>query len=135
MDLILWLDSYSVGNEKIDEQHKALVKLINELFRSISAKDKDIQTQKIFLELYNYTINHFTNEERIMRENGYSKYEDHRIEHKVFTQKITDFKHDYQKGNTKITIELLNFLKDWLIKHIIGTDKKTFAEIQKRPLK
>ena len=127
MELILWRDTFSVGNSRIDNQHKHLVQLINKLFNNLAAKDKDDLMRKIFNELVDYTKNHFSMEEMLMQELKHPNYMAHKDEHSQFIIKIGVLREKYLKGEMKVNLETLNFLKDWLLNHIIGTDKKTFG--------
>lgn len=131
MNLIYWRDSYNVGNQKVDEQHKYLVQLINDLFHALGAKDGDEKLKIIFIELVNYTINHFTGEESLMSASKYSGLMAHKTEHLYFINKIKELKAKFNQGDNKAKLETLNFLKDWLLNHISGTDKKAFEEINK----
>ncbi len=124
MEIIKWVDTYSVGVEEIDNQHKRLVRILNELYNAMSVgKGRDI-LDKILNELSEYTVKHFYTEEKKMIVHGYPGYSEHKKEHNNFVEKIDDFKYQYAEGNTKITIELVNFLKDWLVNHITTVDKQ-----------
>jgi hemerythrin len=127
MELISWKNSLSVGVVEIDDQHKKLVALINKLFDAMSqGKSKEIM-QAVLAELSNYVITHFATEEKLMKQFGYEDYENHKKEHKYFIDSLNEFKIKFSAGNVAISLELLNFLKDWLLKHIIGTDRKYIA--------
>ena len=132
MDLIIWRESFETGYLRVDNQHKQLVALINKLYKGMGAKDKEMQLKLIFNELFNYTLTHFTMEETMMQGFEYPNYLQHKDQHSQFIIKMKDFKEAYFLDNKKINLEILNFLKDWLLKHIIGTDKVTFEEIKKR---
>ena len=124
MELISWKDSLNIGVGEIDEQHKKLVALINKLFDAMSqGKSKEIM-QAVLSELSNYVITHFATEEKLMKQLGYEDYDYHKQEHKFFIDKLNEFKIKYSSGNAALSLEVLNFLKDWLLKHIIGTDRK-----------
>lgn len=124
MEIIKWVDTYSIGVEEIDEQHKKLVSILNELYSAMSVgKGREI-LERILSELTDYTVHHFYIEEKKMIINGYSDYMDHKKKHGDFVDKIDEFKNQYANGNNKITIELVNFLKDWLVHHITTVDKK-----------
>jgi len=124
MEIIKWVDTYSVGVEEIDSQHKRIVKILNELYSAMSVgKGRDI-LERILGELTDYAVQHFYIEEKKMMVNGYPEYKDHKKKHGDFVDRIQDFKNQYTKGNSKITIELVNFLKDWLVNHITTVDKQ-----------
>jgi len=124
MELISWKESLNVGIKDIDGQHRRLVALINKLFEAMSqGKSKEIM-HSVFSELSNYVITHFATEEKLMKKYKYSDYDQHKQEHKFFIDKLNEFKIKFSNGNLSISLEVLNFLKDWLLKHIIGTDRK-----------
>lgn len=124
MVLFPWSDSYSVGNQQFDSQHKVLIGLINDLSDAMKqGKGKDI-LGKILSDLVNYTKTHFAEEERLMMSTAYPNFMAHKMAHDKFTAQVVDFQQKYQAGNTLITLELMNMLKDWLIQHIQGVDKQ-----------
>ena len=127
MELIVWRENFETGFSRVDNQHRYLVELINKLFTNMGSKGKEENLKTIFMELYGYTINHFSMEESLMLEFNYPDYDGHKKEHAAFIDKINEFKNSYLKGEAKVNVELVNYLKDWLLKHILGTDRKTFA--------
>jgi hemerythrin len=124
MALFIWKDEYSVGIDSIDNQHKVLVSIINNLHSAMLSAKANTILDKILKELIDYTKTHFDNEENLFAEYGYPESGEHRRIHKQFTDKIFDLYDDFKNGKKMLSIELLNFLKDWLINHINGTDKK-----------
>ena len=94
-DLIVWRDSFNIGYEKIDIQHKQLVKLINELYRIHILEDKDQKMTQIFLDLQSYTVSHFSQEELLMKKYNYKFFSEHKSEHNEFLEKIEIFKTKY----------------------------------------
>ncbi len=124
MALISWNDNFSVNNALIDSQHKKLVTLVNELHDSMKAgKGKDALA-KTFYELINYTKEHFETEERMMQKVNFSGYATHKKEHDTLTKEVLDLKEKFDAGKTMLSIEVLNFLKNWLTVHILDTDKQ-----------
>ena len=119
-----WNDSFSVGVAEFDNQHKKLIELINLLYDAMKAgKGKDV-LGKIFSDLIEYTKVHFASEEKLMDQFHYSDVISHSDAHKELTQKVLELQAEYIKGNVFISIDTMNFLKDWLTKHILSTDKK-----------
>ena len=124
MSLITWDDSLKIGLVEIDTQHKRLVDLLNELFDAMQAgKSKEI-IGRVIIELSNYTITHFSNEEKYFKQFGYVDMEEHMLAHKSFINKIKGFRDEFQAGNTSVSTDMMRYLKDWIVKHINGTDKK-----------
>jgi len=135
MDFITWKDNFSVKVPSIDEQHKKLVGLINELYNKFYAGMDNDCLQKIFKELEDYAVYHFNYEEKFMKLYGYKGYEEHQKEHESFRQKIGTYKANLDAGRTSDVIDLVTFLKDWLLKHIMGTDQKYARLFQEKGLK
>ena len=124
MNLITWSDTMSVNIKSIDEEHKKLVNMINELHSAMgSGKGKDIMG-KILIGLADYTKTHFALEENLMQKHAYPGYLNHKGQHDALTKQVNDLYIKFQEGKAMITIEVMHFLKDWLTNHIQNTDKK-----------
>lgn len=124
MLLLKWDDSYSVGINEIDSQHKKLIELITQLNTAMSeGKGKDV-LGKIINELISYTKTHFALEEKLFDKVKYADSFAHKGQHKMFIEKVEQFKIDFEKGKTLLTIDVMNFLKEWLKNHILISDKK-----------
>lgn len=123
-DLIKWDDKYSVKNEKIDNQHKKLVALINKLNAAMLLGQSKNIIEEIIAELADYTVTHFTDEEKHMESIGYSDLENHKKIHKNFVNQVLKVQNDIKSGKSTVSIELIDFLKQWLVEHIMETDKK-----------
>lgn len=119
---IIWRESFNLGIEKIDEQHKKLIRIINELYKAHELGTSQVVIIEILDELVDYTNYHFSDEEKFLAENGYPELENHRSEHKYFIDKISKLQDESIKGNLLLSIKTLDFLKDWTINHILGTD-------------
>jgi len=130
MAFIVWEDKYSIGNSEIDEQHKKLLELINILDACINLPDvSKLSLYKDTLDkLVDYINFHFSSEEKYMREINYPEYEFHRKAHYTFVKKVMQsVKYDFSEKDKDIEIkyrELLVFLKNWLVMHILIVDKK-----------
>ncbi|HAF30120.1 MAG TPA: hemerythrin [Bacteroidales bacterium] len=131
MELIEWSDKYLVGYDEIDNQHKGLVIMINELFTFMTEGKSKENLEIIFDHLTVYTKEHFSNEEKMMLKYDYPDYEQHKLEHVKFIERLNSFKSDFENNKITISLELLNFLKDWLLNHIVITDKKYMPLLEK----
>lgn len=124
MPFITWNEKYALEIKEVDKQHEYLVKLINDLHDAMKAgKAKDILANTIN-ELIRYTSTHFALEEKYMSQYQYSDLKSHKAEHQKFVDQVLEFQKNFQNGSTLISIDILNFLRDWLLKHISVTDKK-----------
>jgi hemerythrin len=122
--LFPWSDTYSVKIGVIDMQHKGLVNYLNELHQGMSdGRGKDV-LGKVLSQLVKYTQLHFTTEERLMESHGYPDYLAHKAEHERLTKTVLDFQRKFHSNEVALTVEVMDFLKDWLTKHILGSDKK-----------
>lgn len=130
MKLIEWTEKYELGIKEIDNQHKGLVILINELFELMSQGKAKNHLEDIFNHLTDYTKKHFFAEEKLMIKYAYTGYDEHKAEHKIFIEKLGELKTDFANGKTTISLEILNFLKDWLLNHIRITDQKYVPQVK-----
>ncbi|WP_281646264.1 bacteriohemerythrin [Parendozoicomonas sp. Alg238-R29] len=120
-ELITWTDEFSVGIQEIDEQHKTLVDLLNNLYVAIREHHGNKEATNTLCELATYTRIHFTVEESLMSITGYPEYEKHKYQHKLLADQLNEFQEKVVNG-TPISVELLHFLKNWLTHHILEDD-------------
>lgn len=130
MVLFEWNDKYSVGIDKFDTQHKRLIELINNLHDGMKEGKGKETLGAILQELLAYTKFHFGEEEKLMQITNYQDFEKHKVAHDQFTSKVENFINDYSAGNSFLALEVMNFLKDWLITHIQGIDKLYTSHFQ-----
>lgn len=123
MSLFEWNETYSVGINKLDEQHRNLVTMINDLYDAMRIGQGKILIQQILDKMTHYTVTHFESEETLFDKYNYPDTEKHKKEHKEFVNTVLDFKEKYDKGSILLSVKLLNFLRDWLLNHIQGSDK------------
>ena len=124
MGLIKWEDKYSVGIESMDNQHKKLVQMINDIFDDLRSEGTHESLMKIIEGLVEYTQVHFKAEEAVFEKFGYEETEEHKEEHKKFIKQIADFKKGFEEGKIPMTMDIITFLEGWLFSHIMGTDQK-----------
>jgi hemerythrin len=132
MSMFSWKQEYSVGYPEIDNQHKKLFELADELHRAMtSGKSKDV-LGKTLSNLIAYTKEHFAAEERLMQAHHYPDYAKHKAAHDALTARVVDFQKDFETNRTALTVGLLEFLKDWLSHHIGETDRKIASYLKAR---
>lgn len=124
MVLIKWTQNLSVGINEIDLQHQKLIELINQLHDLMKSGQGKEALGVVLEDLIDYTKTHFGFEEDYFKKFDYEHTKEHMLEHKKLTEKVLDFKKDFESGKVSVTIDVMNFLKDWLTNHIKGTDKK-----------
>jgi hemerythrin len=135
MPLIQWSPSYSVKIGEIDTQHQKLITMINELNDAmLKGKAKEILSPLID-GLIAYTQVHFSKEEMLFDKYKYPDAPAHKEEHVAFVKKVSEFREGFKKGNMSLTINIMDFLSNWLTKHICGTDKKYSDFLNKNGVK
>lgn len=121
--LFEWKDSFSVNIKESDEQHKMLVGMLNELFDAMLAREANEVISGILKGMQDYVGVHFSYEEHLMQKHLFPGYPAHKKEHDEFKAKVGDFIQKHAEGKMMLSLEVMNFLKDWLKNHIQGTDK------------
>jgi len=124
-DSVVWDDVFSLGFKPIDDQHKKLVLIINELFTACKegVLAADMAFMETVKETLDYTETHFADEEDYMREANYPRFNEHKKQHEEFIAAVEKTIDDFEAGNTE-PIEMARFLKKWLLNHIAVTDKQ-----------
>lgn len=123
-ELFVWSDEFSVGIQEIDEQHKELVALLNELHTSILEHRGGAACRATLDRLAGYTRTHFMVEESLMRIANYPDFEGHKHIHEDLINQVAALQKKLDSGQATITFELLHFLKVWLTQHIKESDKR-----------
>lgn len=121
-----WTDNYSVLNDEIDNHHKRLIGLFNQVGELIE-KDKNtplFSSIKVISELNVYAIFHFKEEEKLMEVGHYPNIEEHKKIHKEFIQQVQKFKSNYLENDPLVNYEIFNYLSDWILQHIAIEDSK-----------
>jgi hemerythrin len=124
MSFALWDASMSTGNDLIDDHHRHLIDLLNQLYEQITTGDISVPVEKIINELIDYATYHFAAEERYMRLYKYPQVESHLNTHLEFTKKTIEYQDTLLNGENVFYTELAVFLKDWLFNHIKVVDSE-----------
>ena len=124
MAFVEWKSSFSVGVTEIDNQHKRLIEIINQLHDTMKAGATPAALSKIVQELVDYTRFHFTHEEKMLERAGYSELTEHKRVHRAMIAQVENFRNQVGSGAATTPLKLMAFLKDWLSKHILETDMR-----------
>ena len=131
MTLFEWTSDYELDIPQIDDQHKELVEMINDLYASIKGRHSGEAVNTTLNKLLKYVNVHFETEESSMQERNYPGLEDQIQLHNELRMKVLELKKRHLQGQDIATFELLNFLVDWLKEHISNTDRAYGEYIQK----
>ena len=122
-ELVGWNDSFKIGISWVDDQHKVLFGLINNLYTTYGKSKSKSQLKHVLDELLDYTIYHFGNEEEVFKQINYEGTEKHLVQHKRFIDQIKSFREEFNAGDVSVALDVVHFLQDWLVTHIQRTDK------------
>lgn len=122
--LIKWNKNYSVGIAKLDEQHQQLIEMLNQLYQEIGP---EIESSKVWplLDAFNrYADTHFRFEERLVREHALPQdlFLAHRAEHEGYCLRLAQLQQNFHQGDRHAPIQLMSFLSNWWLSHILVSD-------------
>ncbi|KAA9006607.1 bacteriohemerythrin [Paenibacillus spiritus] len=132
--MIAWKESYDIGVEKIDCQHRQLLLKLNEFFDACSNQQGRDKIEETLGFLKEYTLEHFSNEEELMDEIHFPELGDHRKEHAEFVKTVLELEEAVKTKGVSVltTIKLNRILTDWLLTHISKCDKLIGEYLAKR---
>jgi len=132
---LVWDDKYSVKVELIDNQHKKMFEVINELIDAIETKPDKENIAPIINSLVEYKKFHFATEEKYFAEFNYEDAVDHIAKHRAFGERLEEIQKQFGDDIIGFAFALVDFLEDWLIEHLMNTDQKYVACFQEHGLK
>ncbi len=122
MSVAHWSPNLSVGVEALDSDHQELIEVLNRLDAEVGRGAEHDQVAQILDELISHTEAHFRREEEIMAREDYPDAEHHTMIHQALGEEIQEFRQRFAAG-MEIGPEITEFLKRWLIGHIMESDK------------
>jgi hemerythrin len=135
MSRIEWKDKFSVGIISIDNHHRKLIDFINDLNDAI-ATDKTQEVLGTIIEnIISYTKHHFSYEEELFDKYMYEDTVTHKAKHKKLIDETLELQNQFKAGKVEISIKILNFLTDWLNKHIMETDQQYSVFLKSKGVK
>lgn len=129
--MIAWDPSLSVGLEELDDQHRALIRLVNELSEKRAQGDDDAATKTLQF-LRDYMNTHLAMETELMLDLDYPEREAHRQQHELFVNHVIFFEIEKEFGvvSSQMLDAILAFLNDWFLNHIATEDKALGAFVR-----
>lgn len=124
MPYLEWNEDLSVGVKQLDDQHKVLMATVNELHGAMAKGQGRAITADLLKTLVMYTREHFACEESLMRQSAFPEAADHKHLHDELTSQVQDYVKRFEDGEISLSVDLLQFLNQWLVKHIKGSDRK-----------
>ena len=126
VNFVTWDESYAVGIELVDKQHKHLINLTNQLYTACLGDKAELEDtfKDVMKELVDYVMVHFKDEEKIMDQINYPDIKEHKQKHELFIKEILSSVSAYSSGKQFVPNAFVRFLRDWLFNHILLTDKE-----------
>jgi len=124
MTLKGWDNSFSVNNTTMDTDHKELIQMISALNEAMKAGQSITVLDRLVTKLTNYAQSHFSREEKYLTEKKHSDVDVQMQQHKVFLDKIAEFKRNFERGQMVVAATMLPFINDWFLNHIMKIDMK-----------
>jgi len=135
-EIVTWESKYATEIEGIDAQHKALVDLINQLYKASMTRNESMDTvfRESMSHMVEYVRFHFSAENGLMGRIGYPNYNEHKKQHETLVKKIIDAAKSYEEGHIYAPNNFVRDLRDWVLSHIAISDKSyaTFALEKKK---
>jgi len=124
MALLTWSDELSVGVSALDQDHRALVDLINEFSQAIDEKRGPQAVGPVLARLRQHVGEHFAREEALLHSSGYPEADDHAQQHNHTLSRLRELESLAAEDDAKAALAVLDFLKAWFINHVVGNDLK-----------
>jgi hemerythrin len=117
---VVWKEMYSVGEPSLDDQHRQILSIINDLYLAREAGREYSELGALLDRMVAYTMSHFEHEERLMREWNYPDFDNHKAQHDQMRRRTAGLRSNV---NLVTGHDLLSFLKSWWTSHIQAEDK------------
>lgn len=132
MSRYLWREEYAMGDQEVDSQHRQLFVLLDRLYEAVCIGEGQSAVGGVLEELLAYTREHFHSEEVVMREIGYPALQQHQQEHERLLSEVRHQLETFRRGERIVSIELLEFMNNWLGNHILKSDRLVSDFIRQR---
>ncbi len=133
MAFVEWQSTMSVGVLAIDQQHTHLLEIMSNLHEVMARGGKPAEVSTVLEEVISYARQHFAYEEQLLERSGFPDLEDHKKKHKAMFTEVELYLERSKQGSTTVSFQLMTFLKGWVVKHIMQTDKAYSAHLAKAP--
>ena len=124
MDHFVWKDRFNIGVDQIDAQHRLFLDYVNECYNAVCSDKQTQVTDATIYDLKVYAATHFRFEEKLMLEKKYPELEKHAELHAYFESQVAELERVQDAENHTAASSLLQFLRDWFLRHILEHDKK-----------
>lgn len=124
MTFIEWTNDMSVGRATLDHHHRMILDCLNRLHPLLGTTGQDDEIRSVLETLEDFVLVHFSEEERVMRAIGYPDWRQHKLQHDAMYDMVFELKVELGHGRVPAAEQLFTGLGDWLVRHILGEDRK-----------
>jgi hemerythrin-like metal-binding protein len=117
-----WKPSLTLHDRKVDEQHRELFELINNIIEQGTLDARSAKFVTLLNQLTDYGLQHFETEEDLMLKLNYPNYESHKQSHKKYTYNIAMFNFNFHEDHGTDPNQVINFIRSWWLNHILSLD-------------
>jgi len=118
-----WKERYSIRYQRVDQQHKELLAILNQLAGLVGKGADAEQVAGLFSRLCQYAMEHFSAEERFLQASGYDRLAQQQAEHAFFINRVLELDRDYDPSDPALVDATMTFLKGWFVEHIMRSDQ------------
>jgi hemerythrin len=124
--IVEWDNRYTVGIQLIDDQHRELLKLINNIYLGCMKDDEGAKNyfRLTIHGLVNYIKYHFSTEEQLLARIEYPDSAAHKRQHSEFIRDIVERAESFERGHSISPKGYIRYIRDWIVTHITLIDKK-----------
>ena len=124
---ICWDESLRVGIDAIDEHHRYLFDLVNDLIDVVANKLGTRELSRVLKAIFQYAAIHFQAEERMMKQYAYKRHSIQQHQHNIFVERMLELQEEFRHNPLVAQFEILAYLRDWLFTHIRDEDSQLSA--------
>jgi hemerythrin len=129
MTLLTFKPEYSVGIDSMDEEHRQLIRLINELYEEMKErKDRD-SIEQFLGDIHAAVSAHFALEERLMSKAGFEEFDAHKEDHEELLDQIRDMMDVFDQDSERGMSVLRERLSDWFASHFATFDARLHGKL------
>jgi hemerythrin len=130
---IVWKDEYSIGENELDGHHKKMFEIINVLYELSVGRASREETDRIIQDVSAYAQYHFSAEEETLEKVGYPQLDRQASAHRAFSRRLDEHRRLLFASPGALSQEMLQFLKEWWLNHILRMDRDYASYVKELP--
>lgn len=124
MEFFKWKESFNLGIDELDQQHRTFLEYLNECYTKVTAGSHKSVDPDMIAKLRQYAAVHFRREEELLRFVSYEDMERQQAEHIYFEKQILALEAEHDAAKPRNMESVFVFLREWFLKHVLVEDKR-----------